>query len=290
MPATAGFQRIAWNVLGQLLSAYPLVLKDGSPEGVHQSRVALRRLRSAIRLFGPLVRDEQMPVLRAALGTAARGLGKARDLFVLAETIAAVPSAAGPDSTEVSDHLVASLAAATADAQAVLASAPFQRLLFELATWVEAGNWLDQAAPTDLRTFAAHAIGRARRRLLRRGLDLAALDEEARHEVRKDAKQLRYAVGFLETLWPQPALRKDKARFARELARLQDSLGMLNDLAVAADHESLFTDLDPITAARLGARVETLVGTRSDSRRKLLRKAEKALARIAETHPWWKHR
>lgn len=297
MPAGEGFRAIAWNVLTQLLAAYPPVLADGSPVAVHQTRVALRRLRSAIRVFAPALRDQQMPVLRAALGTAARGLGQARDLHVLASAIAADPLVTAPEpdaeATAVLAHIESRLASATSDAAEILASAPFQRLLFEFALWLESGEWRSQAdtpAETELRIFAAHALTRARRRLLRHGTRLSGLDEPTRHEVRKDAKQLRYAIGFLAPLWRQSASARHRTRLARDLARLQELLGTLNDLAVAqASQPDLFATADPITAARLGARLQSLLASRGESRKRLLRRAEKTLDRIAATPAWWKH-
>jgi len=98
------------------------------------------------------------------------------------------------------------------------------------------------------------------------------MTETVRHEVRKDAKQLRYAIGFLDGAWPKAHRREQRSRFTRQLTRLQDSLGALNDLAVAsASRDTMFATCDPITAARLGARLESLLSSQSESQARLLR-------------------
>jgi len=290
MPAAAAFRAIAWAILGQLLSTYPRVIDDGSPDGVHQTRVALRRLRSAIRLFAPVLPADRAKVLRAAFGTAARGLGPARDLYVLADAISSRIDPRDGESEAVLSHLLENLATATADAQEILASTPFQRLLCEFAMWVEH----PEAAPAEdtgeaLHSFAGRAFSRLRRRLVRHGQKLGDMTETVRHEVRKDAKQLRYAIGFLDGAWPKAHRREQRSRFTRQLTRLQDSLGALNDLAVAsASRDTMFATCDPITAARLGARLESLLSSQSESQARLLRRADKALDRIATSPPWWK--
>lgn len=286
MPAVDAFRAIAWAVVGQLLCAYPTVLEDGSPGGVHQTRVALRRLRSALRLFGPVLPVDRGRVLRAAFGTAARGLGPARDLYVLAETISGRAEPGDGEAGAVLDHLLQRLAGATADAQAILASTPFQRLLCEFAMWIEQRP---EDNVEDLHSFATRALTRSRRRLLRHGTRLGEMTELVRHEIRKDAKQLRYATIFLEGAWAKGCRRKQRARFVRELTRLQDSLGALNDLAVAStSRDSLFADCDPITASRLGAKLDSLLSGPAGSKPRLLDRADKALNRIATTPPWWK--
>ena len=61
-------------------------------------------------------------------------------------------------------------------------------------------------------------------------------------------------------LFPGKAIQEDKRRFAKALASLQDSLGELNDLAVATARTGpLFAGIDPIVAAGLEAQLEELL-------------------------------
>jgi len=64
------------------------------------------------------------------------------------------------------------------------------------------------------------------------GQDIANLDEEDRHEVRKAAKKLRYGAEFFAALFDQDKQRKQRIRFLAALEELQDNLGALNDLTL----------------------------------------------------------
>ena len=75
----------------------------------------------------------------------------------------------------------------------------------------------------------------------------------------------------------------------KALARLQDSLGELNDMIVAAmGRNALFEDLEPITAARLAAQLEEHLADQGKSRRKLLKVADRSLAQVTGVSAWWK--
>lgn len=293
MNAAQGFQTIAWNCLQQLLANYQLVIATGSGEGLHQARVAIRRLRAAASLFGKLTLDGAEPVLRAELKAVATGLGPARDLGVLHARAASAVKGDNQDIAELLAHLVIRRDQAIRSAGELLAAEPFQRLLFEIAAWLESGDWLvgqtgaGRAQP--LVPFAAKVLSHRRRKLRRFGGDLVDLPDAERHRLRIDVKKMRYAVGFFVSLFRARSTAKDRLATARALGRLQDSLGELNDMAVAsAARDALFADLEPITAARQAAQLEALLATLVKSRRKLLKVAERALAETAQAPAWWK--
>jgi len=64
------------------------------------------------------------------------------------------------------------------------------------------------------------------------GRNLANADDEVRHEVRKDAKKLRYASEFFASLFESKREKRRYKRFVRSLQSLQDKLGSLHDLAM----------------------------------------------------------
>ena len=292
MNVAKGFQAIAWNCLDQLLANYPQVIASGDPESLHQSRVAIRRLRAACSLFGDVVDDEAAPVLRAELKAVAKGLGPARDLQALLGQIASAARSGNHAPGELQAHLGARRDAAMQSAQALLAAGPFQRLLFELAGWIENGEWLARNGETGgdqpLVPFAARVLSR-RRRKLRRHDSLANMPDTTRHRLRIDAKKLRYAGEFFTSLFRDKASVKHRQAFAKTLERLQDSLGELNDLAVASSgRKALFEGLEPITAARLAAQFGGLLDVRVKSHRKLLKAAQRSVTKVADAPTWWK--
>ena len=293
MNGAMGFQAIAWNCLEQLLANYPLVIASGDAEGVHQSRVAIRRLRAACGLFGDKVDNDAAPVLRAGLKAVATGLGPARDLHVLLDRVASAARDGDHDPGELQALLGARRDAAILSAQTLLAAGPFQHLLFELAGWIENGEGLahkgESGGGQPLAPFAARILSRRRRKLRRLCDSLAEMPDTARHRLRIDVKKLRYAAEFFASLYLGKATAKHRPAFAKAMGRLQDCLGELNDMAVAAQvRDALFEDLEPIAAARLSAQLEDLLDEQVKSRRKLLKTAQRWLTQVIGAPAWWK--
>lgn len=292
MDAAKGFQVIAWNCLGQLLGNYPLAVASGYPEAIHQCRVAIRRLRAACSVFRNIVDDDEAPVLRAELKAVAMGLGPARDLHVLLGHAALAARAGDRDADELLAHLGVRRDAATHSAQVLLASGAFQRLLFQFAGWIEGGNWLKQKGETGgdqpLVPFASRALARRRRKMRRLNDPLSDLSDAARHQLRIEAKKLRYASEFFASLYPGRKPASQRRAFVKALGRLQDSLGELNDMIIVnAARKAVFEGLEPIAAARLAAQLEELLAVPGKSRGKLLKAADRSLARVIKAATWW---
>ncbi|MDW3684660.1 CHAD domain-containing protein [Cupriavidus sp. CV2] len=233
----AAFQAIARNCLAQICGNERGVMIGDVPESVHQMRVGLRRLRSALDLFSPSI--GRPCGLEAEISWIAEELGPARDWEVLANaTLPAVLEGAPEDL--LADPLRAAAAAMAGEkrrhaAQAV-DSERYTRLVLELGRWLESAGWrqgLDEAQCASLTgsaiDFALARLHERHRRLLQRGRGLAGLDPRRLHRARIAAKKLRYATEFFGPLYPQKRTR----RYRGTLARLQDDLGWRNDMTVA---------------------------------------------------------
>ncbi|GAC1405161.1 MAG: inorganic triphosphatase [Novosphingobium sp.] len=290
MDTARGFSAIAWSCLSQLLENAPLVVSIGDPEALHQSRVAIRRLRAGLGLFGPLFEhDAQAEVMNLELKAAADALGPARDAHVLLERLAAAPADKAQDAAELLDHVRSVAERTMQSAQAFLAGGEFQALLFTFAVWVERGDWLNQACRAQLPQFAAKALRKRRRKIRHMGLDPAAMTVDGRHVLRIAVKKLRYAADFLAPLYRSQRAEKQLDRFKDAAAKVQDRLGELHDLDVlAAGREALFAGCEPIGAARLSAQLDHLIPSLAERHDKLLKRAGKALARLDACEPWWK--
>ena len=244
---------------------------DGQdPEFVHQARVAVRRLRSAARLLGGAA--GWPAALDADLRWIARRLGAVRDWDVLQgqtlpALLAAVP-AAQP------------LAAPAAEARRrddeslrqALASPRYARLALRLLRWASSpagdGPTLDAAA------------GRRLRRLQRRLFDSAAffvaLPVGQQHRVRIRAKRLRYALDLFGAALPA----KPARRYVGRLAHLQDELGALNDVVVAAERA-------PRLARAAAVDAKPALDWLRQQHRECAVRAEAALAELAGLpRPW----
>lgn len=282
MSAREGFRAIAFNCLEQLLANYPLVVATGDAEGLHQARVAIRRLRAAFTLFRKVTGDRQAAVLRAEWKAVAHRLGPARDLQVLCDLVAADLAAGDQDCRDLLAHLSARRDEAMRDAQQMLADPAFQGLLREFAWWLEEGEWLASSAKghgdEPIAAFARHALTHRLEKVQREGRHLAKLTDSERHRLRIKVKKLRYAVGFFASLQSEGEGAAGKNALAQALGRLQDSLGELNDMAMAQrDAEAGFADLDPISRARFAAQLRNVLEGKAHSRRRLMKAAEQAL-------------
>ena len=278
----SGFRAIGWNCLEQLLANYPLVIASGDSEAVHQSRVAIRRLRAAMALFRKIVKGRKMRVLRAELRAVATQLGKVRDLDVLLDRIGPNTLPDDQEAAELFTHLRMRRQAALDASKAMLCSDQFQHLVMQVAFWLEAGAWTERCADGGgtLGPFAAEVLARRRRKLRRKAKHLGKLSDRARHRARIEAKKLRYGMGFFDSLYDHEDAGESK-QLTKALGRLQDQLGTLNDMTTIEKKRSdLFDDLDPLTAAKLSAKLNNL-DTKADAlRAKLIKSAKKALARV----------
>jgi inorganic triphosphatase YgiF len=289
MKVGEGFKAIAWNCLAQLLGNYREVIATGDPAALHQSRVAIRRLRAAFSLFGNAVADAPGVTFVAEWKAAANGLGPARDLHVLIERVEAAAAEEGCDAEELLTLLRRRGASATRDAQDLLKGQGFQQLLIGFAEWLERGRFCDiEAAGRPLAEFAEHTLGRRRHKLVR-GKPLDALPDKALHALRIKGKKLRYAAEFFATLYPAPGCTKARREFGKALARFQDCLGSAHDLAVAHEQrDHLVADLEPIAAARLSSQLAALLDRHGPTRKRLVRSAAKLLEQVDRAPAWWK--
>jgi triphosphatase len=230
-PAAAA-RRIVAAGLAQLQANEEGVLRSADPEFVHQARIALRRTRSALRMFRAPIGEAQARAWRDSLGEVAQALGVARDWDVLATEIFPQLAAEHGDQ-ELRKQLTATVGRerrqARAVARAALGTREYARVMIELARWI-AREGGDPPTLEDLAHFASATLRKRHKRLLRDASDLAALAPAERHRVRIDAKRLRYGTDALESLFKQRRVRA----YRRALEALQDALGASNDAATAA--------------------------------------------------------
>ncbi len=270
-----------------LLRRAPAAAAADGTEPVHQMRVALRRLRSALKLFRRAADGPAVSALLAEMGALSTVLGPARDWDVfLTETGAAV-AAAFPD-----DRAVARLLAAAAhrrdDAYDMLAAhlrgPAFRALSIRLAWLAAARPWeaeadAEQAATLakPIAAFAGRALSRRLAGLLAPGPDLSGLSAEALHTLRIEAKRLRYAAEFFAPLYPPRPVR----RFVRRVSALQDRLGRLNDATVAAGL------LEALGRSGRGFAAGVVRGQMAAGHETAVAKVARAWHRVRRLDPFW---
>jgi len=220
------------------------VLAGTDPEGVHQARVALRRLRSALSLFRRLLPAADHQWLAGEVKWLAGALGPARDWDVFLAELLAPVKAAFAFHPEIYADLAALEAAAGGQrrdaydaVRAALLSPRHTTLHLRLGLWLELRGWRNQpVTPTSavlfrpLRETAEKLLNRRHRRVHKTGSAFAKLSYVERHQLRIYLKKLRYAVDFFRSLHDD----KLAGRYVGQLGAFQDILGHLNDVATAA--------------------------------------------------------
>ncbi|TCU19547.1 CHAD domain-containing protein [Rhizobium laguerreae] len=228
--ASAAFQAIAATCFRQFRLNEDVLIERRNGEALHQARVALRRLRSAFTLFKTLLIGDEPQRLKEELRWLAGILGEARNLDVLLQKAA---------DGDLHERLRQAREAAYDEVIQTLGSARTRALMLDFSEWLYCGDYLmvEAAAPEQISTgdFAAMALDKLRKRLKRHGQALAEIDDEHRHEVRKDAKKLRYAAEFFSSLFQDERGIRRYKRFIGAMEELQDELGALNDLATGPD-------------------------------------------------------
>lgn len=270
------FQAIAGRALARMTAAAERVREAVAAEPVHQLRVAVRTLRSTLATHEAILNDGEDKRLAADLKWLAKSCDATRDLDVfLGETLA--PADAGaPGLAELAETARAARETSAQTLLYAVSSQRFRDLALELARWLETGAWLDDPLTAKLRrkparAFAADALARHRRRLLKKARGLAELEPEDRHKARIAAKKLRYAAEGAEALYPARRLES----LIKPLKALQEALGQLNDIAAA---RSLVDHLAPPPEAKAAA--DRLLQARAQREADLLADAEQALKAI----------
>jgi triphosphatase len=224
------FRKIALACLRHYRLNEMALLAGRDPDALHQARVALRRLRSALTLFRPAAKGAAYERIRDELRWYAGRFGDARNLDVLlAGTLL-------PDDASLRRTVEAERERAYDHVLATLRSDRGRALMLCLASWIALGGWArEHRASGEVRDLAARGLDRQWRKVCRRGAEFATLDPDALHRLRIDVKKLRYAAEFLASLYAEKTQAGRARRFAAALRDLQERLGDANDARIAQD-------------------------------------------------------
>lgn len=292
MSVDAALERIGRRCLTHLLSNEQAALA-GEPEGIHQMRVAVRRLRSALL---PLKRQLQQKHYRWAseeLKWIVHALAPVRNLDVFADGLirpTAQALSAGPEFERLIDVTERRRRAALDDAKQAIMSEKYTESMLRLLRWFVAHGWRDQQISEQavvllapIVDVASDLIDRQHRKARKRSKDFEGLTAAQRHRLRIAVKHLHYTVEFLRSLFD-----KDEVRFfVKCLKSLQDDLGYANDVRVAhdlVDQISEATNQDTPAISRAGGIVlgwhERLLADRNP-------KIGKHVRRFRRLQPFW---
>ncbi|HEV7914053.1 MAG TPA: CHAD domain-containing protein [Albitalea sp.] len=242
------------------------------PEHVHQLRVGLRRLRTALSLFEA---EAAMPELAEHASVLFRRLGAARDRVAVAEPLERDLQAALRSAGLDIDAPGLPALDAESEPSVLLRLGPAQMLLLDLLACTQSA--LPPAADEPpLRKVLTRRLSRWDRTLRAGVRRLNELDDTARHDLRKRAKRLRYGIEFAQRLFKG----RDVRRMLKPLGKLQDRLGEVVDSAVAMQ---AYRD-----GANGDARVLFALGWLAARKQGLMEQSGRVVKRYLETKRAWK--
>ncbi|TDH38783.1 CYTH and CHAD domain-containing protein [Pseudohoeflea suaedae] len=220
----------------------PVVEQTIEPEGPHQLRIGLRRLRSLLMVFGPVADETRLRLLAADARWLFSGAGELRDIEAVIADVIRPLAEANPEETGF-EALISALqrqaASRRARLRALLGDVRTQGFLLDLSLMSETlGEGSAEAGDLDqpLSGFAEKALSRRWHKARKKaGDEVGKLEIEGRHELRKELKKLRYLVEFFAPLYRK----KDVKAFLGQLKSIQTVLGDVVDANVA---RQLFRD------------------------------------------------
>lgn len=277
------FLQLAIATAGDI-TRYALIMGESpDPVGPHQFRVGLRRFRTLLKLYRPVLDDGFRKTHNAA----------AKDLAALASTVrrldVAIDDMAPLARGKVPDEDLAALTArfqkaAESDGSRAEAAAATPRFLLALhqdllqSTWTAKKRRASKALAKPVAQFTGQALEKQWRLMRALGDRLDTLTIEERHELRKVGKTMRYAVAFFGPLYPPAKVE----RIATPLRRLQNVLGSMNDAAEA----ELLIDFAP--EERYRAALEAIISVQKQRLTDDWPKVEERWADLAAAKPFWK--
>jgi CHAD domain-containing protein len=264
----AALEQVAANASGSALGR--------NPEYLHQLRVGVRRLRSALRAFRALLRRRQADAIEQSWRAMMQTLGNARDWDVFQHSLQA---------GELLPEAVRRRLKAQRLARELVRSPTFRDAQLSTFAWAQSRPWRSHAKPAKpLREFAHSALNRLHENLRRAARGIDWRDAARRHKVRIRVKRLRYGCDFFASAFP----RRHALAFFEGLRLLQDILGQMNDIEV---QRGLLRQMVPRGSTLKVVESEAAVRARLAAReRELMAALDPAWTAFEARWPFWRPR
>ena len=233
-PAGRALQATLARSVLRLMLHDPVTRIGTDAEGVHQMRVATRRMRSDFRTFGPLIETEWAKGLRDELKWLGEVLGAVRDLDVQLVRMAHTAGDLEPEVRPVFEQLSARHETARAALLEELNGNRYVALLDRLVDALH-NPALTPTAEKSCEDQLPKLVARPWQKLKKAVKKLRrASSDEAFHNVRIRAKRTRYAAEAVAGALPA-AESAAASRLGKRCADVQDVLGDVQDAVVAAE-------------------------------------------------------
>jgi CHAD domain-containing protein len=211
--------------------------EGADPEGVHDMRVAVRRMRAALRVADPYLHGKTVKRVRQDLRAIAHALGAVRDLDVLIKNAESfrddLPDERRADLDPLLDAWTADRKQARKQLLRLLDSADYARFRKHMAAFLEEADSPPdpeaEPAPYQVRHVLASALWERYEAVRAYETVMAQATVPQLHALRITGKYLRYTLEFYRHVLPAEA-----GDLIDDVVKLQDALGELHDADVAA--------------------------------------------------------
>ncbi|MBJ8419510.1 CYTH and CHAD domain-containing protein [Acinetobacter courvalinii] len=216
--AEQAIQQIIENTLNHILPN-AAAIADGIAEAdhIHQARVGLRRLRSALKHFSNWSVQID-PMWESQLADIFRALGQSRDNDAIQDSVVPLVKQVCDFDFPFPENVDANIAGLLSDSKTT-------QLFLSLFSF----SYSDQQSKSKLSKQAAKSLTKLYQKILKDAAQFSTLDIEQQHRTRKRVKQLRYCIDFIAGIYPE----KQVQQFLNKLQPIQEYLGFYNDLFVA---------------------------------------------------------
>lgn len=279
------FVRVLQGNLSGVKNWAPVALDGEDIEGVHQMRVCIRRMRSALTVFQTAVPKKVTKSFSKEMRWAAKALDRARDLDVyLAENFSSREKGDRKQLRKVAEK---HRKHAYKQVENLIKGKRYEKLCKEFYAWIDSKAWREKLSDNqmaklqgNLTPFASRVLEVHRSKILEYGDEINHLNSQILHQLRIECKKLRYATEFFSSLYGDQM--KD---FSGHLKNLQNLLGTLHDTAVM---RGLQRDLlKGKKSKELSKFTRKLELTRQKEAQDILRKASKRWRDFAQAdRPW----
>lgn len=263
----------------------PVAVAGKDIAGVHRMRVGLRRMRSALTVFRPVMPKKVTAPLAQEMRWAGKALEHARDLDVYISDN--LYSEGGEEHKEMRKIALRHRKSVYGEVRRFIEGERYERLNSELSRWMDRRAWREQLSKkhrkgldAKVTPFAAQVMEQHRTRIIE-DAKINELDDDALHQLRIDCKKLRYATEFFSPLYG-----KSMEQFSGQLKGLQDVLGALHDIVIMKElQKSLLEGENSGKAAESARKLEDNKAKQVTTLRQDL---EHRWDDFAQTRPPWK--
>lgn len=254
----SAIETVIASVLEQFVANWPALTETRHPEAIHQMRIALRRLRTALAFFDRSLPCAEFRKFRAEAKRIAAALAPARDLDAFRQLVEEGPLTCYADEHESFKALLTMVKerrmAAYAIAQKIIDDPLTTRFVLTLRAFLAHRAWRNALSGAELlrltepaALFAAETLEWLHKRALKRGRKLLQKPPGERHRVRIALKNIRYTAEFFSSFFG------GVRPYIRAVSKLQDGLGAFNDASSATHHlRDVETEAGPQAAKAAG--------------------------------------